>query len=110
MQKLLDSSPFGKGCQVWAGKDLWHLRSILFTEPVDMLIGSSYGKFLQKDTGIPLVRLTFPIFDRHHHHRFPVIGYQGGLRVLTSILDKVFDKLDADASTPGKDVSFDLTR
>ncbi|NJL50194.1 MAG: nitrogenase molybdenum-iron protein subunit beta [Blastochloris sp.] len=110
MRKLLDSSPFGNGCQVWAGKDLWHLRSILFTEPVDLLIGSSYGKFLEKDTGTPLVRLTFPIFDRHHHHRFPIMGYQGALRVLTAILDKVFDKLDADASTPGKDVSFDLTR
>ena len=69
--------------KIWAGKDLWHLRSLLFTEPVDMLIGNSYGKYLERDTGTPLLRLTFPIFDRHHHHRFPLWGYQGGLRVLT---------------------------
>jgi nitrogenase molybdenum-iron protein beta chain len=111
MQKLFDSSPFGKDCKVWAGKDLWHLRSLLFTDPVDLMIGSSYGKYLERDTGTPLIRLTFPIFDRHHHHRFPVIGYQGGLRVLTTILDKIFDKLDNDGMVAGEtDISFDLTR
>jgi nitrogenase molybdenum-iron protein beta chain len=111
LRPILDASPFGKGAKIWAGKDLWALRSLLLTEPVDMLIGSSYGKYLERDTGTPLLRLTFPIFDRHHHHRFPLWGYQGALRVLTAILDKVFDKLDGDSSGPGKsDISFDLTR
>ncbi|NKE92036.1 hypothetical protein HER19_30855, partial [Rhizobium sp. BGM003] len=51
------------------------------------------------------------IFDRHHHHRFPLMGYQGGLRVLTTILDKIFDKLDRETSEPGvTDYSYDLTR
>jgi nitrogenase molybdenum-iron protein beta chain len=95
---------------VWAGKDLWHLRSLLFTEPVDYLIGSSYGKFLERDTGTPLIRLTFPIFDRHHHHRFPLWGYQGGLRLVTTIVDKIFDKLDEATGKAGQDISFDLTR
>ncbi|MCW1844026.1 nitrogenase molybdenum-iron protein subunit beta [Prosthecomicrobium hirschii] len=111
MRAMLDASPFGRDAKVWAGKDLWHLRSLLFTEPVDMLIGNSYGKYLERDTGTPLLRLTFPVFDRHHHHRFPLWGYQGGLRVLTAILDKVFDKLDDDTILPGEtDYSFDLTR
>ncbi len=48
MRAMLDASPFGKEAQVWAGKDLWHLRSLLFTEPVDMLIGNSYGKYLER--------------------------------------------------------------
>ena len=111
LRPILAASPFGKDAKIWAGKDLWHLRSLLFTEPVDMVIGNSYGKYLERDTGTPLLRLTFPIFDRHHHHRFPLWGYQGGLRVLTTILDKVFDKLDADTIVPGKtDYSYDLTR
>ncbi|MEJ2227911.1 MAG: nitrogenase molybdenum-iron protein subunit beta [Alphaproteobacteria bacterium] len=110
MKTLLASSPFGAGCQVWAGKDLWHLRSILATEPADFLIGSSYGKYLERDLKIPLIRLSFPIFDRHHHHRFPTWGYQGGLRVLVTILDKVFDMLDAETGEEGADISFDLTR
>ncbi len=110
MQALLASSPFGADGKVWPGRDLWHLRSLLFTEPVDFLIGNSFGKFLERDTGTPLIRLTFPIFDRHHHHRFPLWGYQGGLRLLTTVLDKILDKLDADTSAGGQDISFDLTR
>jgi nitrogenase molybdenum-iron protein beta chain len=105
MNALFASSPFGAGCKAWAGKDLWHMRSLLATEPVDLLVGSSYGKYLERDTNTPLVRLTFPIFDRHHHHRFPTWGYQGGLRVLVALLDKIFDRLDAES-----DISFDLTR
>ncbi|MGO7107978.1 nitrogenase component 1, partial [Rhizobium johnstonii] len=69
---------------------------------------NSYGKYLERDTDTPLVRLTFPIFDRHHHHRFPLMGYQGGLRLLTVILDKIFDELDQETMWEG--VSYDLTR
>src|SRR5271166_4792928 len=111
MRDLFASSPFGEHCQVWPGRDLWHLRSLMATEPVDLLIGSSYGKYLERDCHVPLIRLSFPIFDRHHHHRFPVWGYQGGLRVLVTILDKIFDTLDLATIEPGvTDYSFDLTR
>lgn len=111
VKKLLASSPFGARGQVWPGKDLWAMRSLLFTEPSDFLVGSSYGKYLERDCGIPLIRLTFPIFDRHHHHRFPLWGYQGGLRALVQILDKVFDEMDRSTNTAGvTDISFDLTR
>lgn len=111
MQELFASSPFGAGCKAWPGRDLWHMRSLLATEPVDLLIGNSYGKYLERDVGVPLVRLMFPIFDRHHHHRFPVWGYQGALRVLVTLLDKIFDKLDESTIVPGEtDYSYDLTR
>ncbi len=111
MKALLETSPYGAETQVWAGKDLWHLRSLLATEPADFIIGSSYAKYLERDLGIPLIRLTFPIFDRHHHHRFPTLGYAGGLRVLVTILDKIFDKMDGDTNVAGEtDISYDLTR
>lgn len=106
-QALLDGSPFGKGCKAWAGKDLWHLRSLMATEPVDLLIGDSHGKYLERDLGTPLIRIGFPIFDRHHHHRFPILGYQGGLNVLVWILDAVCDQLDRKALDGA---SFDLIR
>jgi len=108
MKALLATSPYGARAQVWPGKDLWAMRSLLATEPCDLLIGSSYGKYLERDLGIPLIRLTFPIFDRHHHHRFPVWGYAGGLRVLVTILDKILDLLDVDTAKTG--ISFDLVR
>ncbi len=111
VQALLDTSPFGKNCHVYAGKDLWHMRSLLFTEPVDFLIGNTYGKYLERDTGTPLIRIGFPIFDRHHHHRYPLWGYQGGLNVLVWLLDKIFDEIDRNTIVPAKtDYSFDIIR
>jgi len=108
MKVLLATSPYGSRAQVWPGKDLWAMRSLLATEPSDFVIGSTYGKVFEKDLGIPLIRLTFPIFDRHHHHRFPTWGYQGSLRVMVTILDKILDMLDQTTIKSG--ISFDLVR
>ncbi|MFY9655303.1 MAG: nitrogenase molybdenum-iron protein subunit beta [Methylocystis sp.] len=111
VQNLFDSSPFGKDCHVYPGKDLWHMRSLLFTEPVDFLIGNTYGKYLERDTGTPLIRIGFPIFDRHHHHRYPVWGYQGGMNTLVWVLDRIFESIDANTNVPAKsDYSFDIIR
>ena len=111
MDALFASSPFGKNCHAYPGKDLWHMRSLLFTEPVDFLIGNTYGKYLERDTGTPLIRIGFPVFDRHHHHRYPVWGYQGGMNVLVKILDKIFDEIDKNTNVPAKtDYSFDIIR
>jgi nitrogenase molybdenum-iron protein beta chain len=109
--ELLESSPFGKGCHAYAGKDLWHMRSLLFTEPVDFLIGNTYGKYLERDTGTPLIRIGFPIFDRHHHHRYPIWGYQGALNLLVKLLDRIFDDIDRNTNVPAKsDYSYDIIR
>ncbi len=111
VHQLFDSSPFGKNCHAYAGKDLWHMRSLLFTEPVDFLIGNTYGKYLERDTGTPLIRIGFPIFDRHHYHRYPVWGYQGGQNVLVWLLDKIFDEIDRNTNVVAKsDYSFDIIR
>jgi nitrogenase molybdenum-iron protein beta chain len=106
-KELLASSPFGAHGTVYAGKDMWHLRSLLFTDPVDVLIGNSYAKFLTQDTGTPLVRIGFPLFDRHHVHRQPIIGYQGALNLVTMLVNTVLDELDR--KTEGS-ASFDVIR
>lgn len=111
VRAVLAASPYGHDCKVYPKRDLWHLRSLLFTEPVDFLIGNTYGKYLERDAGTPLVRLVFPIFDRHHYHRYPTWGYEGGMRLLTMLLDEYFEKLDANTNIPGKtDISFDIIR
>jgi nitrogenase molybdenum-iron protein beta chain len=111
VQALFDASPFGKNCKVYPKRDLWHLRSLLFTDPVDFLIGNTYGKYLERDCGVPLIRLVFPIFDRHHYHRFPIWGYEGAMRVLVMILDEFFETLDANTNVAGQtDYSFDIIR
>jgi nitrogenase molybdenum-iron protein beta chain len=106
-KELLASSPFGANGTVYAGKDMWHLRSLLFTDPVDILIGNSYAKFLMQDTGTPLVRIGFPLFDRHHLHRQPIIGYQGALNLVTMLVNTTLDELDR--KTEGS-ASFDVIR
>jgi nitrogenase molybdenum-iron protein beta chain len=111
MRELLDTSPAKESCHVWAGKDLWHMRSLLFTEPVDFMIGNSYGKELMRDTKIPLIHVGFPIFDRHHLHRYSISGYEGALNLLTWITNKVLDVMDEETSQTGKtDFFFDLIR
>ena len=91
---LLGSSYHGRNGKVYTGKDMWHLRSLMFTEPVDLLIGNSYAKFLWRDTGTPLVRIGFPIFDRHHLHRYPIVGYQGVINLVNWIVNTVLDEMD----------------
>ncbi|WP_020174513.1 nitrogenase molybdenum-iron protein subunit beta [Methyloferula stellata] len=111
VRALFDTSPFGANCHVYGNRDLWHMRSLLFTEPVDFLIGNTYGKYLHRDTGTPLIRIGFPIFDRHHHHRYPLWGYQGGLNVLVQLLDTIFAEIDNNSIVPSmSDYSFDIIR
>ncbi len=108
---ILAASPYGQDATIWGKKDLWHLRSLLFTEPVDLLIGNSYGKYLWRDTGTPLVRIGYPIFDRHHMHRYATLGYQGALNQLNWLVNTILDELDRQTNIAGEtDISFDLIR
>ena len=111
LRALLDSSPFGAGATIWGGKDLWHLRSLLFTEPVDFFIGNSYGKYLWRDTHTPMVRIGYPIFDRHHLHRYSTYGYSGVINILNWVVNTILDELDRNTIIPAKtDISYDLIR
>ncbi|HEX9401197.1 MAG TPA: nitrogenase molybdenum-iron protein subunit beta [Anaeromyxobacter sp.] len=94
LQALLDGSPFGKTGKVYMNRDLWHLRSLLMTDPVDALIGDTHGKFAARDAKIPLFRFGFPIFDRVNRHRYPLVGYQGVINMVTEICNKFIDLKD----------------
>ena len=94
LQALLDASMYGKDCKIYINKDLWHLRSLLVTDPVDAVIGDTHGKFAARDAKIPLFRFGFPIFDRVNKHRSPIIGYQGVINLVTEICNKFIDITD----------------
>jgi nitrogenase molybdenum-iron protein beta chain len=94
VQALLDASPFGKGAQVHMNRDLWHLRSLVMTDRVDAILGDTHGKFLARDAKVPLFRFGFPIFDRVHRHRIPLIGYQGVINMVTEIANTFLDRVD----------------
>ncbi len=117
-EKTLSESPYGAGGQVYLGKDLWHLRSLCFTDKPDFLIGNSYGKFIQRDTlhkgkefEVPLIRIGFPIFDRHHLHRMTTLGYEGAMYILTTLVNAVLERLDEETRDMGvTDFNYDLVR
>lgn len=118
MEKILSESPYGKDCEVHVGKDLWHFRSLVFTNKPDFMIGNSYGKFIQRDTlykgkefEVPLIRIGFPIFDRHHLHRMTTLGYEGAMYILTTLVNAVLEQLDDDTRGMGTtDYNYDLVR
>jgi len=108
-EALLASSPFGAEATVWNKKDMWHLRSLMFTEPVDLLLGPSNAKFLWKDTGTTFVRVGFPLFDRHHLYKRTIVGYEGATNLLMDIVNTVLDEMDR-TSMATDSPSFDLVR
>ncbi len=118
MQKVLADSPYGVNAKTYPGADLWHMRSLVFTEKPDFLIGNSYGKFIQRDTlhlgkqfEVPLIRLGFPIFDRHHLHRMTTLGYEGAMYILTTLVNAVLERLDEETRGMGTtDYNYDLVR
>ncbi|MBK1694060.1 nitrogenase molybdenum-iron protein subunit beta [Chromatium weissei] len=118
VEKLLTASPYGSNGVVHIGADLWHLRSLCFTDKPDFLIGNSYGKFIQRDTlhkgrefEVPLIRIGFPIFDRHHLHRMTTLGYEGAMYILTTLVNAVLERLDDDTREMGvTDFNYDLVR
>jgi nitrogenase molybdenum-iron protein beta chain len=80
-----------------AGADMFLMHQWIKQEPVDLLIGNTYGKYIARDEDIPFVRHGFPILDRIGHSYFPTVGYQGGMRLLEKILTALMDRKDRDA-------------
>lgn len=89
---------------VKAAGDLFLFHQWVKNDPVDLLIGNTYMKYIARDEDIPLVRFGFPILDRIGHSYFPTVGYKGGMRLLEKILDALLDRKDRDAS----EVEFEL--
>jgi nitrogenase molybdenum-iron protein beta chain len=118
MEKMLKDSPYGQNTVVHIGKDLWHFRSLVFTNKPDFMIGNSYGKFIQRDTfykgeafEVPLIRIGFPIFDRHHLHRMTTLGYEGAIYMLTTLVNAILEQLDKETKGMGTtDYNYDLVR
>jgi nitrogenase molybdenum-iron protein beta chain len=77
--------------------DMFLLHQWIKNDPVDLLIGNTYMKYMARDEDIPLVRFGFPILDRIGHTYFPTVGYRGGMRLLEKILDALLDRQDRDA-------------
>jgi nitrogenase molybdenum-iron protein beta chain len=81
---------------VKAAGDMFLLHQWIKNDPVDLLIGNTYCKYIARDEDLPYVRWGFPILDRQGHQYFPTVGYKGGLRLLEKILGVLMDRKDRD--------------
>ncbi|MCF8383681.1 MAG: nitrogenase molybdenum-iron protein subunit beta [Chlorobium sp.] len=77
--------------------DMFLLHQWMKNEPVDLLIGNTYGKYIARDENVPFIRFGFPILDRIGHSYFPNIGYSGSLRLVEKILGALMDRQDREA-------------
>jgi Mo-nitrogenase MoFe protein subunit NifK (EC 1.18.6.1) len=87
----------GIDARVKAGGDLFTLHQWIKQESVDLLIGTTYGKYIARAEDIPLVRVGFPILDRGVHSYLPIVGYKGAMRLLELISNTLLDRQDRDA-------------
>ncbi|MGC8603098.1 MAG: nitrogenase molybdenum-iron protein subunit beta [Desulfomonilaceae bacterium] len=95
IREITKDSPYS--INVKAPGDMFLLHQWIKNEPVDLLMGNTYMKYIARDEDIPLVRMGFPILDRIGHSYFPIVGYRGGMRLLEKILDAILDRQDRDA-------------
>jgi nitrogenase molybdenum-iron protein beta chain len=96
IRKMLDDAGIA-GSRVKADGDLFELHQWIREEKVDLLIGTTYGKYIARKEDIPLVRFGFPILDRAVHPVMPVVGYRGCLRLIEQISNALLDRRDRDS-------------
>ena len=93
------------------GNDLWHMRSLCFTDKPDFLIGNTYGKYIQRDTlaqgrgvrgaadphRLPDLRPPPPASPDHAGLR------RRHVRCVTTLTNAVLERLDEETQRHGYD-------
>jgi len=74
--------------------DLFELHQQIKNNPVDLIIGNTYSKYISRVENIPFVRFGFPVLDRMGHRYFPCVGYMGALRLMEMMNDALLDHQD----------------
>lgn len=91
-------SQAGTQAKVKSAGDLFTLHQWIKQDPVDLIIGNTYGKYIARAEDIPLVRFGFPIMDRGVHSYMPVVGYKGAMRLIEMISNTLLDRVDRDTA------------
>lgn len=95
IKEMLDQA--GIEANIKSSGDLFEFHQWIKNQPVDLLIGTTYGKYIARAEDIPLVRVGFPILDRSVHSYLPIVGYRGALRLVEMISNALLDRQDRDA-------------
>jgi len=85
-------------CTVKANADLFELHQWIKNEPVDLMIGTTYGKQIARAEDIPFIRAGFPVLDRYGGPLQPIVGYNGAIRMVEKITNALLDRFDRDVA------------
>ncbi len=80
-----------KGVQVRDGMDFVEIGDIANVLSPDVFIGNSKGYSITKKSGIPLVRVGFPIHDRIGGSRLLHLGYRGAQQLFDRIANAILE-------------------
>lgn len=72
-----------------SGCDLGQFEMALQDRGAQIVFGPSYVAKIAANTGIPLVRVGFPVYDHFSYYRWPILGYRGSLRLLSFTVDTI---------------------
>jgi nitrogenase cofactor biosynthesis protein NifB len=72
--------------------DYRKLLQSLSQRKVNLLVGSSDARFLERRLGVPLLRHGFPVHDRMGGQRVSLIGYDGALQLLDPVANVMLER------------------
>ena len=87
-------APVNPDVEVQPFSDIHYMHQWIKNNPVDLILGNTFGKYVARSEKLPFVRFGFPILDRVGHRAFPLVGYTGGMRLVEKITDAFFDQRD----------------
>lgn len=90
LRELLQAPEYAD-VQMCDDTDFRRIQELTVSLQANLLIGSSEGKFVTEKTGIPLVRIGFPIHDRMGGQRKVCTGYTGSLQFLDEITNTLLE-------------------
>lgn len=74
--------------------DLFELHQLIKNNPVDLIIGNTYTKYIGRAENIPAIRFGFPVLDRMSHRIFPTVCYMGAMHLMDKMIDAILEKKD----------------
>jgi len=82
--------------EIVTNADLWDLENRIKNEglELDLILGHSKGRFISIDYNIPMVRVSFPVYDRAGYYRHPVVGYEGAIWLAEQMANTLFDDME----------------
>ena len=89
------ASQTGHEIEIISGCDPCELHEAVKAVGVDLVMGTSHGKYIADDEGLAFARVGFPVFDRVGYQRRAIIGYGGGINLVDGITNAILDRADA---------------